>query len=71
MQSSGDSQRQVIFEFTRIGNAVRVTAMDCASLTEVAIVGSPGAGEAALRRTALGKLQYVLARNADRHPGQT
>lgn len=64
MQSSGKSERQVIFEFTQIGNSVRVTAMDCASLTEVVIVGSPAAGELALKRTALGKLNYVLARNA-------
>lgn len=60
--ASAPKRREVIFEFTRVGNAMRVTAMDCASLTEVAIVGAPGAGEEMLKRTALNKLDYVMGR---------
>lgn len=52
----------VILEFTRVGALIRVSAMDPKSLTEVVIQGPAGAGEAALQRTALRKLAYVLAR---------
>jgi hypothetical protein len=52
----------VILEFVRLGALVRVSAMDPASLTEVVLQGPAAAGEAALRRAALRKLAYVLAR---------
>ena len=39
-----DDQEGYIIEFHRVGNAVKVTAMDPATLTEVSIVGAPGAG---------------------------
>jgi hypothetical protein len=55
---------EVLFEFTRIGNSVKVSATDPRSLVEVAIVGDPGMGEAALRRIATRKLAYVLRRAA-------
>lgn len=54
--------REVIFEFLRVGNAVKVTAVDAATGTEATIVGDPLAGEAALKRIARQKLDYVLAR---------
>jgi hypothetical protein len=56
------SEREVILEFRAIGNAVKVTAVDPETLIEVSIVGSASAGEEALRRTVLRKLEYVLAR---------
>ena len=52
----------VILEFVRLGALVRVSAIDPASLTEVVLQGPAAAGEAALRRAALKKLAYVLAR---------
>lgn len=55
-------EREVIFEFVRVGGAVKVTAVDSASGVEVSIVGDPAAGEAALKRLAQQKLDYVLAR---------
>jgi hypothetical protein len=53
-----------IIEFHRIGNAVKVSAMDPRTLTEVSIMGAPGAGEAELSRLAVRKLEYVLAKRA-------
>jgi hypothetical protein len=55
-------EREVIFEFVQIGGVVKVTAVDTASGIEASIVGNPGAGEVALKRLALQKLTYVLAR---------
>lgn len=52
----------ILFEFRQVGNAVKVTAVHPPSLTEVSIVGSASAGEAMLKRVALRKLEYVLAR---------
>lgn len=54
--------REVIFEFVRIGHAVKVSAIDPVTGTEVSIVGDPTVGEAALKRLAARKLDYVLAR---------
>lgn len=59
-------EREVIFEFVRIGSAVKVTAVDAASGVEVSIVGDPGAGEPALKRLAQQKLTYVLERRRGR-----
>jgi len=56
----------VIFEFVRVGRAVKVSAIDAATGTEVSIVGDPTAGEAALKRLAERKLDYVLARRKTR-----
>jgi len=59
-------EREVIFEFVRIGSAVKVTAVDAASGVEVSIVGDPCAGEPALKRLAQQKLTYVLERRRGR-----
>ena len=56
---------EVLLEFHRVGNAMRVSAIDPASGTEVTIQGPVGAGEATLRRTAIAKLRYVLSRTAE------
>ena len=70
----GGTQRlfeEALIEFWPHGQSVRVTAMDPASLTEVAIVGPATASEEQLRLLALKKLSYVLEkqrqkrRNAD------
>ncbi len=55
-------EREVIFEFLRVGAAVKVTAVDSATGIEASIVGDPAAGGAALKRLARQKLDYVLAR---------
>ncbi len=52
--------REVIIEFHSIGNAVKVTAMDTRTLTEVSIQGPATANEAILKRNAIKRLEYVL-----------
>ena len=61
------AERETIFEFTRIGGSVKVTAVDGATGIEAIIVGDPAAGEAALKRLAQQKLDYVLAKGAPGH----
>lgn len=61
-KADGAKGAEVLIEFRRIGNAVRVTAVDPDTLVEVSIVGAPGAGETALTRAVLQKLDYVLGR---------
>ena len=58
-------EREIIFEFVQVGSAVKVTALDTASGIEASIVGDPAAGEAALKRLALRKLDYVLAKRGE------
>ena len=54
--------RSVIIEFYPVGAYVKVSAIDPVTLTEVSIVGDPHAGEATLKREAMRRLEYVLAR---------
>jgi hypothetical protein len=54
----------MLFEFRRVGNAVKVSAIDPLTSVEVSIVGDPALGEAGLRRAAARKLAYVLRRSA-------
>lgn len=61
------AEREVIFEFLRLGASVKVTAVDVATGIEASIVGAPNAGELALRRLAKQKLDYVLARHGERN----
>ena len=55
--------REVIIEFYPVGNLVRVSAMDTATLTEVTTSGPASAGEATLKRNAVKRLEYVLKKN--------
>jgi hypothetical protein len=59
-------EREVIFEFLRVGTAVKVTAVDVATGIEASIVGDPAAGETALKRLARQKLEYVRAKRGGR-----
>lgn len=54
--------RQVLFEFTRIGNTVKVTALDSVSLVEVSVIGPATASQAQMKTAALRKLDYMLAK---------
>ena len=51
---------EVYFEFTPIGHAVKVVAIDAATGTEVSIVGPATAMQADLERLALQKLRARL-----------
>ena len=54
------SGREIIVEFTPIGNFVKVSAMDIKTLTEVSIQGSSTTPQAMLKRNAVKRLEYVL-----------
>ena len=58
--TDGLRNREVIVEFTPVGNIVRVTAMDTASLTEIVISGPKATSQATLKRNAVKRLEYVL-----------
>ena len=53
---------EVLFEFRRIGNAVKVSALHTETLTEISVVGPAGATEAHLKMMAVKRLEYVLAK---------
>jgi hypothetical protein len=53
---------EVLFEFSQVGNMMRVSALHVASNTEISMVGPANAPRVALQNTALQKLRYVLAK---------
>lgn len=55
-------EREIIFEFKRVGGSIRVTAVDAKTGVEAVIVGDPAAGEARLKQLARQKLDYVMAK---------
>jgi len=58
--TDGLENREVILEFTPVGNVMRVTAMDTQSLTEIVISGPKSSPQALLKSNALKRLEYVL-----------
>ena len=52
--------REILFEFQRVGAYVKVMAIDAATGVEISIVGAAGSSELILKRTAASKLLYVL-----------
>jgi hypothetical protein len=52
--------RDVIFEFYKVGAYTKVTAMDTKTLIEVSIQGSSNSPESILKNNALRRLEYVL-----------
>jgi hypothetical protein len=60
MAEPGD--REVYFEFTPVGNAVKVTAIDSLTGIEVSTLGPVSASQADLRQLALQKLRARLKR---------
>ncbi len=53
---------EILFEFRRLGNVVKVSAVHVDSNTEICLVGAPSVGEYALKKAAIRKLIYVLGR---------
>ena len=64
-------QEGYIIEFHRVGNAVKVSAMDPRTLIEVSIVGDPGAGDAELTRIAIRKLEFMIAKRSAQEDGSS
>lgn len=54
------ANREVIIEFYPVGQYVKVSAMDTATLTEISIHGPASTPEHTLKRNALKRLEYVL-----------
>jgi hypothetical protein len=54
------SGENYIVEFLQVGNAVKVSAVDPATGTEVSVVGSPLMSRDQMARTAIQKLEYRL-----------
>ena len=61
-----ERQGDVLIEMIRIGNAVKVTAVDTVTGIEVSIVGAASVGEGILKRNAVNKLNYVLRKDGGR-----
>ena len=58
-------EREVYFEFTRIGNIVKITAIDSATATEVSVMGPANVAQSDLERVALRKLKARLKREGE------
>ena len=58
---SPDQDKDYIIEFLRFGSAVKVSACDPATLTEVCIVGSVHSPAWMLEKTAVRKLEAALS----------
>lgn len=54
------ANREVIIEFYPVGQYMKVSAMDTATLTEISIHGPVSTPEHTLRQNALKRLEYVL-----------
>lgn len=54
------NNREIIFEMHRIGNFVKIVALDVSTLTEISIQMPAGAGETAFKHAATQRLLYVL-----------
>ncbi len=52
--------REIIIEFHPVGNVVKVSAMDIATLTEISIQGPKASPKEILQKNALKRLEYVL-----------
>ena len=52
--------REVLFEFRRVGNSLRVCAIDPDTRTEVIMIGDPKQSAGVLKRLATQKLMYVM-----------
>ncbi|NVO16446.1 MAG: hypothetical protein HXX10_20655 [Rhodoplanes sp.] len=59
---ASESSREILFELTVVGGAVRVVAIDAATGIEVSIMGPVTAPRAALQRIALQKLERRLTK---------
>lgn len=60
---------EVLFEFIRLGNAVKVTVFHVPTLTEISIVGPRTASQAHLKLLGLKRLEYVLAKQRQQRGG--
>lgn len=62
----GGSTAEAIIEFCRVGNSVKVSAIDTVSHVEVSIIAPASSTEQQMTDAVMRKLQYVLARQKPR-----
>ena len=62
---SDDEQEGFIVEYVRMGNAIKVTAIDPVSLREVSMIGSPKISSKEVGKLAVRKLKYVMERDGE------
>ncbi len=55
----------MLLEFYRVGDYVKVSAIDPQTLVEVSAVGTPHMTKSELTQLAIRKLEYVLAKRGD------
>jgi len=60
---------EVWFEVKRVGNIMRVTAIDPRTGTEVITIADPKRGDHAIKLLAARKLAYVIEKNRKKHLG--
>jgi hypothetical protein len=60
---------EILFEFVRVGNSVKVTAIDPVSGVEAVVVGSVRLTRFSLQQAALRKLRRLLEKRADDSAG--
>ncbi|MFI4976294.1 MAG: DUF6898 family protein [Caulobacterales bacterium] len=53
---------EILFEFRRIGQAVKVSALHVDTDTEICLVAAAATGEHGLKAAAIRKLAYVLSK---------
>lgn len=58
------NEGEVLFEVRQVGNAVKVSAVDPVTNTEVCVVGPVTASPYSLKMNAVRKLRMVLRKNA-------
>ena len=58
------NEGEVLFEVRQVGNAVKVSAIDPETNTEVCVVGPVNASPYTLKMNAVRKLRMVLRKNA-------
>ncbi|MBE0530166.1 MAG: hypothetical protein IH626_05015 [Rhodospirillales bacterium] len=63
--------KQVLFEFVRVGQVVKVNAIDPETGIEVSMVGDAKASSDTLKRLAARKLEYVIAKRLTQRGGKT
>ncbi|MFP6699584.1 MAG: hypothetical protein VCF08_22250 [Alphaproteobacteria bacterium] len=70
MPDNSGQKRSYLVEFQAIGNAVKVSALDPATLLEFSILGPTTATETEFSRLAVQKLEYMLQKREAQPDGR-
>ena len=62
------AEREVYFEFTTVGAAVKVVAIDSETAIEVSVMGPASASQADMKQLGMRKLKARLAREGAEKP---